>query len=181
MSSSSATSLMVRKASGALSTADYSPAGDFRATALMTTDADAKLVFVFLDAFGIRDAVDALLQDGGRLEHHDPARRDRDFLAGLGIAADPLALLAHDEGAKGGKLYRLTPFQAVGNFAQDQFDERRRFRAGEAHLLVDRLAQVRSRNGFSRHRQPQSRRPYPAEFTTILAWTGAVNGPGATP
>src|SRR5215831_1162837 len=140
MSSSSATSLMVRKASGALSTADYSPAGDFRATALMTTDADAKLVFVFLDAFGIRDAVDALLQDGGRLEHHDPARRDRDFLAGLGIAADPLALLAYHERSERGKLHGFAALETIGNFFEHQLYQCGRLGARQADLLVDRLA-----------------------------------------
>src|SRR5271169_1485384 len=42
-------------------------------------------------------AVDPLLEDGGRLEHHDAARRDRDFLAGLRITPDTLALLAYHE------------------------------------------------------------------------------------
>src|SRR6185436_17078765 len=45
-------------------------------------------------------AINALLQDGGWLEHHHPARRNRNFLAGLGVTADPLALFAHDERAK---------------------------------------------------------------------------------
>ena len=41
--------------------------------------------------------VDAMLEDRRRLEHHHPARRDRHFLAGLGVAPNALALLAHHE------------------------------------------------------------------------------------
>ena len=126
-------------------------------------------------------AVDALLEDGRRLEHHHAARRDRNFLAGLGIAADPLALLAHHERAERRQLHGFAAFEAIGDLLQHQFHERSRFRARQAHLLVDRLAQVRSCNGFSRHRQPQSRRPYPAEFPTILAWVRAVNGAPGRP
>src|SRR6187455_504359 len=74
-------------------------------------------------------AIDPLLQDGGGLEYHDPARRDRYLLAGLGIAADALPLLAHDKRAEGGQLHCLASLQAIGDFLQHQFDERRRFRA----------------------------------------------------
>src|SRR4051812_18462048 len=105
MSRSSATSLIVRKASGALS---KSP------TPWPPRLAAAVLV-----------AVNALLEDPGWLEHHDPARRNRNFLAGLGVAADPLAFLAHDERAERRELHRLAPLQTVGNFLKNQLDERR--------------------------------------------------------
>src|SRR6267154_1573234 len=62
---------------------------------------------------GIR--VDALLEDGRRLEHHHPAWRDRHFLPGLGIAPNPLALLAHHERAERGQLHRFATFEAIGD------------------------------------------------------------------
>src|SRR5206468_880810 len=94
ISRSSATSLMVRNASGALSTRvpllGPTPRGPMNQTR-------SELVFGFV---GHVSAVDALLEDRRRLEHHDPARRDRNLLAGLRIAADALTLLAHHEGAE---------------------------------------------------------------------------------
>src|SRR6266849_4262626 len=150
MSSSSATSLMVRNASGALSTA-----------AMLRSRGVENL----LAAAGV-NVVDALLEDRGRLEHHHPARRDRHFLAGLGIAPDPLALLAHDKGTEGGQLYRLAALEAVGDFLQHQLDERGGFGARQSHLLVDRLAQVRACDCFSGHRPPRFRRSiYPSELS----------------
>src|SRR5258708_855372 len=117
-SRSSATSLMVRNASGA-----------FSKIALLRLR-----VALFLLVVGIR--VDALLEDGGRLEHHDPARRDRDLLAGLGIASDPLAFLAHHEGAEGRQLHVLAALDAVGNFLEHEVDKRSLFRALQPHPLV---------------------------------------------
>src|SRR5436309_208447 len=68
--------------------------------------------------------VDALLENGRWLEHHDPARRDRHFLAGLRIAADPFALLAHHERSERGKLHRLAPLQTIRDLLQHHFDQR---------------------------------------------------------
>src|SRR5215467_12001583 len=73
--------------------------------------------------------VDALLEDRGWLEHHDAPRRDRHFLAGLGIAPDALAFLAHHEGTKGRQFHRLASFKAIGDFLQYHLNERGRFRA----------------------------------------------------
>jgi len=69
-------------------------------------------------------SVDALLEDRGRLEYYHAARRDRHFLAGIGIAPDPLALLAHHERAERRELHRLATLEAIGDFFQDEFDER---------------------------------------------------------
>src|ERR1700722_14273473 len=154
---SSATSLMVRNASGALSNALtlYRPS---------------------LLAAAVRFRIDSLLEDSRRLEHHDPARRDRHFLAGLGIAADALALLAHHERAERRQFHRFATFEAVGDFLQHKFYECRGFGARQAALLVDRLTQIRTRDCLSRHRQPRARRSiqrrstYRAELSTILAW-----------
>src|SRR4051812_27469593 len=42
--------------------------------------------------------IDPLLQDGGGLEYHHPAGRDRDLGSSLGITPDALTLLADYEG-----------------------------------------------------------------------------------
>src|SRR5436305_14803748 len=70
--------------------------------------------------------VDALLQDRGRLEHHHAPRRDRNFFAGLGVAADSLPLFAHHKGAERRQLHGLAPFEAIGDFLQYHFNESRR-------------------------------------------------------
>src|SRR5262245_20615788 len=57
--------------------------------------------------------IDPLLENGRRLENHHPARRYRNFLAGLRISANPLTFLANHEGAKGGQLHGLASFKAV--------------------------------------------------------------------
>src|SRR3981081_3820124 len=82
-------------------------------------------------------AVNALLEGRRRLQHPHPARRGRHFLTGLGITPDPLAFLAHHERAERGQLHRLATLEAVGNFLQNQFDERGRFGARQYYLLVD--------------------------------------------
>src|SRR5262245_9361544 len=82
-------------------------------------------------------AVDLLLEDRRGFEHHDAARRNRHFLAGLGIAADPLAFLADHERSERRKLHGLTALEAIGDFLENLFDKRGRFRARQADLLVD--------------------------------------------
>src|SRR5947209_8555446 len=101
MSRSSATSLMVRNASGALSKC---PA---------PLPLEKRSVFLAV-AVGDGLAIDPLLQDRRRLEHHHAARRDRNFGAGLRIASNPLTLLAHHERAERRQFYRLALLQAVG-------------------------------------------------------------------
>src|SRR5689334_8417072 len=106
MSSSSATSLMVRNASGALSKCQL------LSTHLVGEDAvrdvlrggitrpcqSAFLIgLAFAIAVGDCVAVDALFQNGRRLEHHYTARRDRHFSTGLRVTSDTLTLLAHHE------------------------------------------------------------------------------------
>src|ERR1700742_1709233 len=73
--------------------------------------------------FGV--ALGWLLEDRRRLEHHDPARRNRNLLAGLGITADPLTLIAHNKGTERGKLHRLAALERVGDLLKHQFNKRR--------------------------------------------------------
>src|SRR5262249_40158399 len=132
---SSATSLIVRNASGAFST--------IRSPRSRRLDA-------------IAPGIDTLLEDSRRLEYHDAARGNRHFLAGLRIAADALAFFAHDERAERRQLYGLAALQAVGNFLEHELDERRRLGARQPNLLIDRLTQVRTRDRLSRHGQPRA-------------------------
>ena len=123
----------------------------------------AKAGTVFFDDIGeldlsLQPEVTALLQNGGRLEHHDAARRNRNFLAGLRIAADPLAFFAHDKRSERRQFHGFAALKAIGDFLEHQFDQRSRFRARQAHLLVDRLTQIRACYCSSAHRKPRRRR-----------------------
>src|SRR3972149_924305 len=74
-------------------------------------------------------AVDALLEDRRRLEHHRPARRNRNFLAGLGIAPNALTFFAHDERTERGQLYGFATLEAVGDLLEHQLHQRGGFGA----------------------------------------------------
>ena len=65
-------------------------------------------------------SVDAPLEDRGRLEYYHAARRDR-----LPCRYwDYARLLAHHERAERRELHRLATLEAIGDFFQDEFDER---------------------------------------------------------
>ena len=51
---------------------------------------------------------DSVAHDLAGAEGHHPPRCDGDFDARLGVAADPLALVAKDEGSKAGHLHILS-------------------------------------------------------------------------
>src|SRR5262249_16775079 len=86
-SSSSATSLMVRNASGAL----LSKAGhSFRVDPKLGYAAEIGLRLLLSAA-----VVNALFEDRRRLEHHDTPRRNWYFLTGLCITTDSLAFLSY--------------------------------------------------------------------------------------
>src|SRR6266446_1604789 len=138
-SSSSATSLMVRNASGAL----FKAASFFRVLWAERLIAGA----------AVRTRVDALLENRRRLEHHNPSRRDWHFRSGLRIAPDALALLAHHERAERGKLHALPALEAIGDLPEHQLDERSRFGSRQTDLLINGLAQISARNGLLGHRR----------------------------
>src|SRR3954468_6853702 len=103
ISSSSATSLMVRNASGALSKCQllstHLVGEDAVLDVLRGRNAACRSAFLvslaFAVAVGDGVAVDALLQNRRRFEHHHTARRDRHFGTGLRVTSDTLTLLAH--------------------------------------------------------------------------------------
>src|SRR3954468_11749562 len=110
-----------------------------------------------------------MFEDCRRFEYHHPPWRDRNFLAGLGIASDALAFLAYDERAERGELHRLSTFKTVSYFFQDQLHECGGFRTREAYLLVYRFAEVRARDCLSGHRLPRLRRSrYPTVFKNVI-------------
>src|SRR5690348_8254093 len=81
---------------------------------------------VFIAAIdGYMLAIDPLLQDCRRLEHHHATRRDRHLGAGLRVAADALTFLAHHERAERREFDRLALLQAVGDLFQHQLDKSR--------------------------------------------------------
>src|ERR1700737_1802477 len=112
MSRAAAASLMVRNASG-----------DFSKCSLLFFWSPGQTNDLVGLAFAVAGtvAVDPLLQNRRRLEHHDTAGRNRHFGAGLRVTAYTLALLAHHEGAERRKFYRLALLQAVGNLLQHEF------------------------------------------------------------
>jgi hypothetical protein len=55
------------------------------------------------------------------------SRRNWHLRTGLWIAAEPLALLAQDKRSERRQLHRLAAFNAIGDFLQDRFYERRAF------------------------------------------------------
>src|SRR5437879_4083793 len=93
--------------------------------------------------------VDPLLQYRRRLEHHYATWRDRHFSTSLRITSDTLTLLAHHEGAERRQLHRLALLEAISDLFQNKLDKRRRLRSRQAHLLVDRLAQIDACDCFS--------------------------------
>src|ERR1044072_9162032 len=109
MSISSATSLMVRNASGALSKCQLISThlvGEDAVLSFVTRIARTCLVGL---AFAVAHcvAVDALLQNRRRLEHHHTTRRDRHFGTSLRITSDTLTLLAHHERTERRELHRF--------------------------------------------------------------------------
>src|SRR3979411_414161 len=81
-------------------------------------------------------AVDPLLQNGRRLEHHHATRRNRHLGAGLWVTSDTLTFLAHHEGTERRQLHRLALLEAIGDLFQDQFDEGRRLPAPQYTILA---------------------------------------------
>ena len=61
--------------------------------------------------------------------------RDRHLLAGLGIAADALALLAHHERTKRRQLDRFATLQAVRDFFENELNERGAFGSRQAKFI----------------------------------------------
>ena len=56
------------------------------------------------------------------MEGDDAARGDRNFFAGLGIAAGTLRLVAQLEIAEAGQLDAIAPFQRIANFLEKALD-----------------------------------------------------------
>ena len=81
-------------------------------------------------------AQDAVLEHVRRLEGHDPPWQDRNFLAGLRIAADALVLRADMEGGEGGQLYSLAADDRLADLIEDCFHQSGGFRARQGDLVL---------------------------------------------
>src|SRR5690606_23154568 len=78
----------------------------------------------------------------------------------LGIAAHARALGAHLEDAESGKLYLFALLKGLGHQLQGPLNKFRAVLTGQAHFLMNRLAQVGSCNRRAFHE-----RPYPGKNT----------------
>src|SRR5271166_326747 len=94
-------------------------------------------------------SVDLGLQHIGRLEHHDSARKNWHFDAGLRIAPDPLALGADDERAEARQLDRFAARSRVADFVQNRLHQFRRLRARQSNFLINNFGQVCPRDRLS--------------------------------
>src|SRR6476659_4019530 len=68
---------------------------------------------------------DPVAHDLARAEGHHASRCDRHLDPGLGIAADPLTLVAQDEGAESGHFHILSDGQRVAHVVEHAFDHAR--------------------------------------------------------
>ena len=89
----------------------------------------------------------------GAKRHHAP-RQDRHLDPRLGIAADPLRLVAQHKGAEARNLHILPDRERVGHMVENRFDDRRRFIARQPDLLVDPAGDIGSRKCPCGHVDP---------------------------
>src|SRR5699024_11184275 len=122
-SSSSATSLIVRNASGALSNA--SPPRPHRGPTRR----------LFRRLSPRQSIVDALLHDVAGAEDQHAPRRDGYFLAGLRVAADALALVANAERAERRQLHRVAALETRHDLPEHELHDLRGLVARQTDLL----------------------------------------------
>src|SRR3546814_1958116 len=70
--------------------------------------------------------VDLVLQHVGWSKHQDPARQDRDLVAGLRVTTDAPSFLPARKAPEGRDLYHLSPRQSRDHLVQNRLDEFRR-------------------------------------------------------
>src|SRR5688572_20082601 len=146
-SSSSATSLIVRNASGALSNALPPPWRD---------RAPAKLFGRLSPGERI---VDALLHDVAGAKHQHAPRRDGNFLTCLRVASDALSLVTDAKGSERGQLYGVAALKTRHDLAEHQFHDFRGLVARQTHLLKHGFRQIGACQCLPAHMPtlPQSR------------------------
>src|SRR6201999_1410762 len=81
--------------------------------------------------------VDEFPQHMAGPKHENPAGQDRHLLTGLGIAADPLALLTNGEATERRYFDAFPTRQGITNFIEHCLDQGSRFFARESNLLGD--------------------------------------------
>src|SRR5690349_16631975 len=90
----------------------------------------------------IERLLDEALQLLAGVEGHHPAGRDGDFLAGLGIAAGPLGLLAQLEVAEARKLDHLAAFEGDPDLLEKRLDHVLGLSLVQADLLEHEVGQL---------------------------------------
>src|SRR5512139_2879183 len=76
-----------------------------------------------------------------RVERDDAPRRDRDFLAGLGVAAGVLRLLAQLEIAEAGELHAVARLERRADFLEEALHHVLGFALVEAQLLEEQVGE----------------------------------------
>src|SRR5688572_32206649 len=109
-----------------------------------------------------------------RTESHDATRADRNLLAGLGVSARPLVLVAQVEVAEAGEFYLAAIGERTTHFLEEQIHQFARFAFVEAELVEQRFRDFSLRQ---RHRQlrtfASSSRLSPAATEAIRASASA--------
>src|ERR1700675_4764776 len=136
-SSSSATSLIVRKASGALSNAPPPRRQTPRA--------------LFGRLSSRERIIDTLLHDVACAEHEHATRRDGNFLARLWVASNALTLVATPERAERRKLHRVPTLEARHDLAKHELYDLGGLVPRQTNLLKHRLRQVGARECLPAH------------------------------
>ena len=98
------------------------------------------------------------------MEGHDPARRDGNFFARLGIAARTLGFVAQLEIAEAGQLDRFAAFECIADFVKEGFHHVLGLALVQADLLEEQFGQL----GLGQGRQI---------FFRFLAYLGHLHRP----
>jgi hypothetical protein len=94
------------------------------------------------------------LHDLARAEDQHAARRDRHFLAGLRVASDAAALVAHHEGAERRQLDPVARHHGLGDSVDDGLDQIGRFSPRQPDLAMHGFAEIGPRKRLTRHGVP---------------------------
>src|SRR4051812_43408105 len=85
---------------------------------------------------------DLIAHDLAGAEGHHAPRSDRNLDSGLGVAADPLSLVAQNESAEAGNLHVPAFRERMAHVVQNALDDAGAFGARKAELAVNDVRQV---------------------------------------
>ena len=134
-------------------------------------DGAERCIRFFSHAPPTRLLVDRFAQQLAGPEGQHGARLDRHFDPGLGIAANPLILVAQHEAAETGNLDVFTFGQRIAHLSENRLDQIKRLRPAETHLAIDRLCQIGAGQSTNRTHHacaPSRRDPKEDQYITNL-------------